>query len=291
MNSVLRDGTFLSWDHENDRLLLCRSQDEGRTWERLGSGLGPLPSLPQSGPITQLRDGTLVWPNGLKISGVNHATYTFRSTDGGQTWSEGYPVCPTGEPSISELASGGLPAVVRNNLIPPRGTWQVYLDDKYEDYWRLWMLQYGMAYRPKAWTTKSNLLDSLQKNVLLANSEDGGVAWTNIRFGNDGLGEMHGSAVELPDGRIVVMYVHRVPCLHGGERAKVSRDGGNTWDQETYYLSTVLTCLEYSTNRVLPPDLADGKPGMILSVLSERPRSVGVDCDGLMQAVRRRPLP
>ena len=60
VNSVLRDGTFLSYDHENDHLLLYRSQDEGQTWECLGSGLRPLPSPPQSGPITQLRDGTLV---------------------------------------------------------------------------------------------------------------------------------------------------------------------------------------------------------------------------------------
>ena len=290
--SVLRDGSFLSWNHGNDQLLVVyRSRDEGKTWKRLGSGLGPFPQWPQSGPITQLRDGTLVWPIGYKQPGVNHATYAFRSTDGGQTWSEGYPICPTGEPSIIELASGSLLAVVRNNLLPPQGSWQSYLDDKYEDYWRLWMLQYGMAYRPKARTYQSNPLDSLQKNVLLANSEDGGVTWNNVRPGSQILGEMHGSAVELPDGRIVLMHVHRVPWLHGGERARVSRDGGNTWDKETYYLSTVLTYPEYSTNCVLPPELADGKPGMILSVLGDRPFAVGVDREGLMQAVRWRPLP
>ena len=50
---------------------------------------------------------------------MNHVTYTFRSTDGGQTWSEGYPVCPTGEPSVIELASGRLLAVIRDNLIHP----------------------------------------------------------------------------------------------------------------------------------------------------------------------------
>jgi len=97
--------------------------------------------------------------------------------------------------------------------------------------------------------------------------------------------------VELPDGRIVLMHVHRVPWLHGGERARVSRDGGNTWDEETYYLSTVLTYPEYSTNCVLPPELADGKPGMILTVLGDRPNALGLDRPGLMQAVRWRPLP
>ena len=292
VNSVLRDGSFLCAECENEHLLLYRSEDEGQTWQRLGDPLGPFFSQwPQSGPITQLSDGTFVWPIGFKKPGLNHVTYAYRSTDAGQTWSEGYPICPTGEPSIIELASGSLLAVVRNNLIPPPGAWHVYLDDKYEDYWRLWMLQYGMAYRPKANTYLSNPLESVQKNVLLADSDDGGVTWNNVRKGSQVLGEMHGSAVQLPDGRIVLMHVHRVPWLHGGERARVSRDGGNTWDKETYYLSTVLTYPEYSTNCVLPPELADGKPGMILSVLGDRPRSVGVDREGMMQAVRWRPLP
>ena len=145
------------------------------------------------------------------------------------------------------------------------------------------MMQYGQARK----------LSSVEKNVLLADSDDGGVTWSNVRAGSTGLGEMHGSAVELPDGRLVLMHVHRVPWLHGGERARVSRDGGNTWDKETYYLSTVLTYPEYSTNCVLPPELADGKPGMILTVLGDRPRSVGVSLDAGqgLQAVRWRPLP
>ncbi|MDP6779416.1 MAG: hypothetical protein QGI83_21865, partial [Candidatus Latescibacteria bacterium] len=70
-----------------------------------------------------------------------------------------------------------------------------------------------------------------------------------------------------------------------------SGDGGNTWDEEIYYLSTVLTYPEYSTNCVLPPELADGEPGMILSVLGDRPHALGLDRPGLMQAVRWRPLP
>ena len=147
----------------------------------------------------------------------------------------------------------------------------------------MWAMQYGQ--------TVSNVLGSVVKNILLADSDDGGVTWTNVRAGSTGLGEMNGSAVELPDGRIVIMHVHRVPWLHGGERARVSRDGGNTWDQETYYLSTVMTYPEYSTNCVLPPELADGKPGMILSVLGERPPFVACDRTGMMQAVRWRPLP
>jgi len=304
VRSVLPDGTLLTthvcsgsaerWPTEDGRLLLYRSVDQGQTWQDLG-GPGPLPGglSPQAGSVTQLRDGTLVWPIGIAVPGTSHATYAFRSTDGGRTWSEGYPICPTGEPSVIELASGRLLAVVRNNLPPRPGAWPVHLADRHQDAWRLWAMQYG-GFDPRQETDfhpSPATLGSVQKNVLLADSDDGGQTWTNVRAGSDLLGEMHGSAVELPDGRIALMHVHRVPWLHGGERARVSRDGGNTWDEETYYLSTVLTYPEYSTNCVLPPDLADGEPGMILTVLGDRPKALKVGRPGLMQAVRWRPLP
>ena len=167
----------------------------------------------------------------------------------------------------------------------------------------------------------------------MADSDDGGITWKNPRAVTHLLDEMHGSAVQLPDGRIVLMYVHRLPALHGGERAKVSRDGGNTWEEELYYLNTVgapnweevLTALKnadggvftfeesrrrsfpaegqtlkgmwyindhvskpgYSASCVLPPELADGKPGMILSIVGERK---GKDLPARMQAIRWRPL-
>ncbi len=302
VQSVLPDGTFLTthgpsrkggpWPTEDGRLRLYRSGDGGQTWEGLG-GPGPLPGPPQSGPVTQLRDGTLVWPIGVAMPGTNHVTYAFRSTDGGRNWSDGYPICPTGEPSLIELASGRLLAVVRNNLPPRPDAWPVFLEDRHQDAWRLWAMQYG-GFDPRQETDRHPLpstLGSVEKNVLLADSDDGGLTWSNVRAGSNLLGEMHGSAVELPDGRIVLMHVHRVPWLHGGERARVSRDGGNTWDEETYYLSTVLTYPEYSTNCVLPPELADGEPGMILTVLGDRPTAVGPERPGLMQAVRWRPLP
>ena len=39
------------------------------------------------------------------------------------------------------------------------------------------------------------------------------------------------------------------------------------------------------------PERADGKPGMILTVLGDRPHALNLDRPGLMQAVRWRPLP
>ncbi len=288
--AVLRDGSFLSYaapepphwppPMQDGYLCLARSEDGGQTWQPLG-GPGPLYEDANPGRITELRDGSLICPIGHRKPGIHHATYTFRSNDGGMTWSGPSPVCPTGEPSVLELASGRLLAVVRNNQISKPGHVPAFFEDEHEDRWRLWHMQYGRA----------DSLESLHKNVMLADSDDGGASWTNVRKGCHGLGEMHGSAVELPDGRIVLMHVHRVPWLHSGERARVSRDGGNAWDRETYYLSTVPTYPEYSTNCVLPPELADGEPGMILTVLGDRPQSVHVDRPPLLQAVRWRPLP
>jgi hypothetical protein len=50
----------------------------------------------------------------------------------------------------------------------------------------------------------------------------------------------------------------------------VSRDGGNTWQPEKYYLHTTPTYPGYSASCLLPPKLADGKPGMILTIVGNR---------------------
>ena len=153
-------------------------------------------------------------------------------------------------PTVSQSERSAQPQPVSSEPTPSPVPWQTYLEEQYEPANRLWMMQYGQ-------TGMLDVIGSVVKNVVLADSDDGGVTWTNVRAATTGLGEMHGSAVELPDGRIVLMHIHRVPWLHGGVRARVSSDGGNTWDPETYYLSTVETYPEYSTDCVLPPELAD----------------------------------
>ena len=320
--SVLPDGAFLNATRESGGLRMYRSEDEGRNWTRLGfiEVTGS-----QAGPVTQMKDGTLVWPIGHPRPGVPHTVYAYRSRDGGRTWSEGYPICPGGEPALIQLDSGRLLAVARHNPSRAPGEWEKFYRN--EASWRLW--QWATTY----YDHHRNRLSSYEKNLLMADSDDGGITWKNPRAVTHLLDEMHGSAVQLPDGRIVLMYVHRLPALHGGERAKVSRDGGNTWEEELYYLNTVgapnweevLTALKnadggvftfeesrrrsfpaegqtlkgmwyindhvskpgYSASCVLPPELADGKPGMILSIVGERK---GKDLPARMQAIRWRPL-
>ena len=91
--SVLPDGAFLNATRESGGLRMYRSEDEGRNWTRLGfiEVTGS-----QAGPVTQMKDGTLVWPIGHPRPGVPHTVYAYRSRDGGRTWSEGYPHLPGG---------------------------------------------------------------------------------------------------------------------------------------------------------------------------------------------------
>lgn len=281
VNSVLVDGSFLNVQIIDEHPVLSRSGDQGKTWERLGS-LPALGKYSQYGPITQLRDGTLVWPVGFSQPGLPHAVHSFRSTDGGHAWSRGFPVGPTGEPAIIELQSGKLLAVIRNNLMPAPSAWEAYWEAGGEP-WLFWQRFTGYLL-----PHHRNQVASVHKNILLAESKDGGVTWLTLGPGSHNLGEMHGSAVELPDGRIVLIYVHRVPWTRGGERAKISRDGGHTWDKELYYLNATHFYPGYSASCLLPPELADGLSGVILTVIGERAR--GELSSARLQAVRWRPL-
>ncbi len=71
------------------------------------------------------------------------------------------------------------------------------------------------------------------------------------------MGSMHGSVVELPDARLVLIHVSRSVWRGGGTRAKVSRHGAYTWENERYYLNATPAHPGYSASCVLPPHLAE----------------------------------
>ena len=287
--TVLRNGALVGQTVENGDVVLYRSTDEGRTFQPLSrlAGLGSV----QVGPITELADGALIWPIG-RDAPEGHGpsiVYAYRSADGGATWSEGSPICPGGEPQIAELASGRLLAAVRNNPSLSAADWRRAFANEMP--WRLWMRAFGFAN-----------VTSYTKRIMLADSDDHGLTWNNVRPGTFLLDEMHGQALPLPDDRVVLLYTHRGPWPRGGERAKVSRDQGQTWAQELYYLNATPAYPGYSASCVLPPHLADGEPNMILSVVGERseriwghpgtqPTSEGIEMAPRMQAIRWRPLP
>ena len=258
VNTVLRDGTFLTVESTDKMLQVLRSSDQGRTWHPLGQIESS--EHPQVGGIEQLRDGSLIIPVGIISSqmAVGPLTvYAFSSTDGGLTWSDGAPICPGGEPQILELQSGRLLAFCRNNPRVPSSDLQRPFRN--EGPWRLWQR-----------FQSARGLSSYTKRITLAESEDGGQTWHNQRPATFLLEEMHGGGVQLPDGRIVFLYTHRGPTYRGGERAKVSSDEGRTWHDELYFMTATPAYPGYSGSCVLPPHLADGKPGMILTLVGER---------------------
>ena len=258
VNTVLHDGTFLAVEPEDGRLRVSQSSDQGRTWQPLGQIESS--EHPQVGGIEQLRDRSLIIPVGI-ISAETAAgpltVHAFRSTDGGRTWSVGSPICPGGEPQILELQSGRLLAFCRNNpRVPPNDLQRPFRN---EGPWRLWQRFQG-----------ARGLSSYTKRVTLAESDDGGQTWHSQHPATFLLEEMHGGGVQLPDGRVVFLYTHRGPTYRGGERAKVSCDEGRTWRDELYFMTATPSYPGYSGSCVLPPYLADGKPGMILTLVGER---------------------
>ena len=261
VNTVLHDGTFLAVEPEAGRLRVSRSNDQGRTWQPLGQIESS--EHPQVGGIEQLRDGSLIIPVGIispQTATGPLTVHAFRSTDGGMTWSAGSPICPGGEPQILELQSGKLLAFCRNNpRVPPNDLQRPFRN---EGPWRLWQRFQG-----------ARGLSSYTKRITLAESDDGGQTWHSQRPATFLLEEMHGGGVQLPDGRVVFLYTHRGPTYRGGERAKVSCDEGRTWCDELYFMTATLSYPGYSGSCVLPPHLADGKPGLILTLVGERSES------------------
>jgi hypothetical protein len=82
------------------------------------------------------------------------------------------------------------------------------------------------------------------KHVFLGESDDLGKTWKNFRplltSGGQallGFGEAHGQLVQVPDGRVVLVHDCRYPYEQGENRARMSLDGGKTWEPEVYHLS------------------------------------------------------
>ena len=75
------------------------------------------------------------------------------------------------------------------------------------------------------------------KHVFVAHSEDQGMTWTRPRQLTSVFGQCFGAAVGLANGSAIAVHDHRYPRNMGSGRAVVSRDGGETWENEVYYLA------------------------------------------------------
>jgi hypothetical protein len=216
--------------HAGPRLYL--SSNKGSTWQ-LTTTLEPNPyKYIGEGflSFTQLNNGRILFP----ICRFDDDPYTtgihggvFVSTDGGNTFPT---VSPTfdfwGEAHILELQSGKLLMAIRyqRNRKPGETDEEIL-----------------------AWGGIISLTPHMPfnfKSLCLADSDDGGVTWKNFRPLRDSQGQLlikygqcHGQLARVPDGRVVLVYDNRYPDEERDVRALISRDGGQTWEPEIYYLS------------------------------------------------------
>ena len=79
----------------------------------------------------------------------------------------------------------------------------------------------------------------VSKVVFVSSSHDAGRSWSKNRQVTTGGGQCHAHAVGLADGTAVLVSDHRYPRPMSGARALVSRDGGEVWEDEVYYLNNV----------------------------------------------------
>ena len=198
--TALPDGSLLLTSENavgvkrGSRIPICRSTDDGRTWE-----MDSLEGTDYPRNIVIEADGSLLMVRALDrwLSDQGKGSPNFRldrSRDGGKSWefSEGivdwdYATC--GEMSCIRLKEGPLLIAMRNQV---KGTEGEGFQDTY-----------------------------------VSESSDDGKHWSKPwRMGNTG--EVHAYLTELDDGRILATYVNY--HLPWGIYAVISEDGGKTWD-------------------------------------------------------------
>ena len=247
---VLRDGTFICVAMKNHDAkgpaVVWTSRDEGQTWKKR-SEIELDMKLPQTDKpyvfrychrgLDRLQDDTLLWAPDVRDDPytLGHALYYFRSTDSGKTWSEPAVWIDWGsEGAATRLPSGKVLCVIR---------YQREADD--DDGPEIRKAMGAYASRPE----KIGF-----KNVFLMDSHDGGQTWSTPRMLTTAFGQTFGYPAAQGDGTVVVVHDTRYGPGPAGARAMISRDEGQTWLDEVYYLDHSVFVGSYSASVVFEDD-------------------------------------
>lgn len=238
--TILHDDTFLVVGSTEGRrsLEIHRSLDLGDNWERTETLFPPPPHVligDDTPAATQLSNGTILFtvqcaPTDQWREGQGVLIY--RSTDNGKTWSvrhltwEANRIIP-GEPEFPAYGPGvspeGMIAGESHILELPGGRLLLTI--------RVQGLHDGPCWQ------------DVTKTACFLDSDDGGRTWKNARPALDAegrpvlvYGQCHAQSARLPDGRIVMVHDHRYPYPEEQTIARVSDDGGMTWNRHAYHL-------------------------------------------------------
>ena len=198
--------------------------------------------------LAQLADGTVLFPvlrskagadePASRVWGESFSHDVFRSNDGGRTWCDPAPTYDGAcETHLLQLQNGNLLAAFRYQR-------PIHSDESPD------ILEQWGAKRDAAPGT------AIFKHVFLADSEDGGNTWENLRplLTEDGepllvFGETHGQLVQVRDGRIVVVHDRRYPYEGYEVRGRLSHDDGMTWDPDIYLVLVLVLLLVLALGR------------------------------------------
>jgi hypothetical protein len=187
----------------DSRILFAESGDGGRTWSAstlMDTSPFNVPT-PTTGPVLRLPDGELICQFEtnkpyLDTSKWVHSSVMMFSRDGGRTWPRHSVV--TRHPTI------------------------FYWDQRPQ------ILSGGRIF-DLFWTYDN--VAACYLNIHARESRDAGRTWSELW--DTGVPGQPAPAVELPDGRLLIVYVDRTtaPAI----RARLSRDGGRTWPADTQF--------------------------------------------------------
>jgi len=213
---IADDGTFVGVRGPAEGVgpvVINRSADAGRSWSRVCELEIPttfdqrypyrLVRMPDGALLCQVdaRDSGRAWPD------PEAAVFLlFLSVDGGHTWEAlGRTEALLSEGDMAVLPSGRVLATAR----------------------------YQRPLRPD---DRPGQDERGYKNVFLADSDDDGRTWGHLRQLCTVYGQTYGAPAALSDGTVAVVHDTRYGPGHPGSRALVSRDEGQTWEDEVYYL-------------------------------------------------------
>lgn len=243
---VLADGTFVRvsatyGEGAAEPAKVSHSEDEGRTWQEVTE----IPIVVPGGytsryshwAMTKLPGDVLFFCMDLRDEEYGGGRFLtsgttltgWRSDDHGQSWQGPFKVCDwAAEGGMARLPSGRLLASVRYQRPPlPSDSEAVR----------------ALSGDPRGF-----------KHHFLVESADGGRTWGKLRPLTSVYGQCYGFPAAQSDGTVVVVHDTRYGPGPDAARAMISRDEGNTWEDEVYYLFFDKGLSSYTRSVVLDDD-------------------------------------